>query len=182
MKNQAVAFLLFLSTLSVSQTNYSVGFNTGIFFPNSSSFKLGSGGLVVLNLQLNEDITAFISSGYSTWGYRSKNEYNTRIIPFIFGIKYKLSQGGVTPYVSGELQYVTGETDYYVKYDAFGLPVLNPKKATFNISELGSGLGAGLLIPISSSIDIDISNSILLTAKTSSVYNIRSMLGLSFNL
>ena len=181
MKRLALILLLLLSTFSFSQSRYSITLSPGVFFPNSTSFKLGIGGLVTFNYNLNNDFTVALTSGYSAWGYRNTNDYNTRVIPIILGVKYDLLESTVIPYLSGEFQFITGEIDYLNYYDSeTGLPTTNPTEVTRSIFDYGVGLGAGLKLPINNSLGLDLASSILLTAKNSNIYNIRTTVGLSY--
>lgn len=142
--------------------------STGTFFPNSSQFKLGIGGLATFNYFPNNDFAFSLSAGYSTWGYRNTNEYNTRLIPIIAGIRYNLSASAIAPYLSGEFQFVPEEIDYYVGVDEeTGKRLSVPEKKTRSIFDYGVGFGAGITFPINNSFGLDIGSSILLTAKNS---------------
>ncbi len=46
MKQLVAILLIIFPTLLFSQSQFSITMNTGAFFPNSSSFKLGVGGLI----------------------------------------------------------------------------------------------------------------------------------------
>ncbi len=177
----AILFIIF-PTLLFGQSQFSISMNTGAFFPNSSSFKLGVGGLISFDYHPNNDFTFSLSSGYSTWGYRNTNEYNTRLIPVILGMKYKLTEGSVSTYLSSEFQYIFGEIDQYIDINPEnGMRLLNPQKETRNIIDYGIGLGAGVKVPLNANFGLDFGSSILLTAKNSNVYNIRTTVGLSYN-
>jgi len=182
MKNLIMALLILLPTTLLSQSQFSIAVNSGTFFPNSSTFKLGVGGLVSIDYHLTNDFGFYLTSGYSTWGYRTSNKYNTRVIPIIVGMKYKLFENSVSPYLSSEFQYLTGQIDRFYDYDAeTGLSLISPRKENLDIVDYGVGLGAGLKVPLNGNLGLDFGSTILLTAKNSEIYNIRTMIGLSYN-
>lgn len=182
MKQLIAILLIIFPTLLFGQSQFSISMNTGAFFPNSSSFKLGVGGLLSFDYHPTNDFTFSLSSGYSTWGYRNTNEYNTKLIPVILGMKYKLAEGNVSPYLSSEFQYIFGEIDQYIDINPEnGMKLLNSQKETKNIIDYGIGLGAGVKVPLNANFGLDFGSSILLTAKNSNVYNIRTTVGLSYN-
>lgn len=181
MKRLIVFFLLVLSTFTFSQSKFSITLSPSTFFPNSSDFRLGIGGLLSFGYNLNNDFSASITSGYSTWGYNNSSQYNTRVIPVILGLKYNLSESSIVPYISGEFQLISGEIDYlnYFNNEA-GVFFAKPVESTKSIFDYGVGLGAGVKFPISSNLAMDFGSSILLTAKNSNIYNIRTSFGLSY--
>jgi len=183
MKRTIAILFIFLSAYSFGQSKYSLMLSTGTFFPNSSSFKLGVGGLASFSLQPNNDLAFSLSAGYATWGYSNTGEYNTRLVPIIVGMRYNLSASAIIPYLSGEFQLVPGEIDRYVEIDEeTGMWLSKHEKKTRSIFDYGVGFGAGVTFPINNSLGLDIGSSILLTAKNSNVYNIRTTVGVVYNL
>ena len=182
MKRTIAILFIFFSIYTFGQSKYSMMLSTGTFFPNSSSFRLGIGGLATFSFQPNNDFVFSFSAGYSTWGYSNTNEYNTRLIPIILGMRYNLSESSIIPYLSGEFQLVPGEIDHYVDIDEeTGMWLPKPEKKTRSIFDYGVGFGAGVTFPINNSFGIDIGSSVLLTAKNSNVYNIRTTAGLFYS-
>jgi len=183
MKRTIAILFIFLSAYSFGQSKYSMMLSTGTFFPNSSQFKLGIGGLATFSFQPNNDFAFSFSAGYSTWGYSNSSEFNTRLIPIILGMRYNLSESSIIPYLSGEFQLISGEIDYQANIDEeTGIWLSKPEKKTKSIFDYGVGFGAGVAFPINNSFDLDIGSSILLTAKNFNVYNIRTTVGVVYNL
>ena len=181
MKKQIMFLILLFSSICFGQMEYSIELSPGLFFPNSHNFKPGYGGLIAFNAQPSEYIVFTLSSGYSNWGYRNEDEYNTRVIPIILGIRYKIPSELISPYVFSEFQYVIGEVDYRLPSD-ITKPILDGEKRSYKISEFGIGFGLGAIVPITTKFGIDIGSGILLTAKTSNIYNIRTMIGAYYKL
>ena len=181
MKKLIVVLLLLFSTSLFSQSKFSVIISSGAYFPNSSSFKLGIGGLLSFNYDINKDFSIFLTSGFATWGFKNNHEYDTRIIPVILGTKYNLSRSNITPYLIGELQVISGQFDYLddPNNDIMNFSQSNTKSIFL---DYGIGVGAGLKFPLSNSIAIDFANSILLFSENANILNIRTMLGLKYNL
>ena len=181
MKKLIVILFIFSATYLFSQSQFSIMLNGGTLFPNSKDFKLGVGGLISLEYHPIEDFAVFLSSGYSTWGYRTTTHYNTRLVPIILGMKYKLIKDSISPYLSAEFQYLFGEIDRYYDYSLEGVPLSSLRKETIKAIDYGIGLGAGIIFPIYSNFDLNFGSTILLTAKNSETYNIRTMIGLLYN-
>lgn len=181
MKKQITFLILLFSSICFGQIEYSIELSPGLFFPNSHNFKLGYGGLITITAQPSEYVVFTLSNGYSNWGYRNEEEYNTRVIPIILGVRYKIPSEFISPYFLSEFQYVLGEVDYRLPSD-ITKPVLDGEKRSYKISEYGIGFGLGIMVPITTKLGIDIGSGILLTAKTSNIYNIRTMLGAYYKL
>ena len=183
MKNLIMALFILFPPALLSQSQFSIAVNGGTFFPNSSTFKLGVGGLISVDYHLTNDFTFYLTSGYTTWGYKNSNNYNTRIIPIIVGMKYKLFENSISPYLSSEFQYMTGEIDrlYHRPAVVNGSVQIVPVEKTINFTDYGVGLGAGISLPLNKNLSLDFGSSLLLTAKNSEIYNIRGMVGLSYN-
>ena len=184
MKKLVVVLLLFFSTSLLSQSKFSVILSSGLLMPNSSTFKLGIGGHISFNYDINDNFAIALTSGYSAWGYNNTRNYNTKIIPIILGTKYYfMNNNAIIPYLIGELQVIAGELNYsydnYIKTDT-GLKFTNTVNGTKSFLDYGVGIGAGLKFPLNNSFGIDLSSSMLLFAEHSDFLNIRTMLGFSY--
>jgi len=184
MKKLFFILMLLFSTSVFSQSKFSIIVSSGLFMPNSSTFKLGVGGHISFNYDLNDNFAIALTSGYSSWGYRDTRNYDTRIIPVILGTKYYfMKDNAIIPYLIGELQVISGKINYsqenYKMIDT-GLMFTNTTNETKSFLDYGVGIGAGLKFPLNNSFGIDLSSSMLLFAEHSDFLNIRTMLGLSY--
>ncbi len=180
MKKLIICLMILSSSYCFGQIEYSVELSPGLFFPNSHNFKLGIGALASFNVQPTEHFLFAISSGYTTWGYNSGNEYNTRVVPIILSARYKFNSDGLSPYISGEYHYLFGHVDY-IKYK-YGIVELNPTMITENVEEFGFGIGAGVLVPLNYNLGLDIGSGILLNSKNENLLNIRTTFGIYYQL
>ena len=165
MKKLAVILFVSLSSLSIAQSDFSLSVNSGLYFPNNRIYKLGVGGLLSVHYNLYNDFAFTLTSGYTTWGYRNTEEYNTKLIPIILGMRYTLTDTYIEPYLSGEFQYLSGESFDYDYNDMVGRPLSIPIKRTKHINDYGVGFGAGILVPINYKLELDFGTSALFTAK-----------------
>ena len=181
MKKQITFLIVLFSSICFGQIQYSVELSPGLFYPNSHNFKLGYGGYISFMAQPSDYVVFTLSSGYSNWGYRNEDEYNTRVIPIILGVRYKIPTEFISPYFLSEFQYILGEVDYRLPSD-ITKPVLDGEKRSYKISEFGIGFGLGVIVPITPRLGVDLGSGILMTAKTSNILNIRTMIGAYYNL
>ena len=181
MKKLFMLLFLFPAVL-FCQSRYSITINSGAFFPNSSNFKLGLGGLFSFAYHPDERFSVYLSGGYSAWGYRIVDKYNIRVFPVILGMRYVMFEKRISPYISGEFQYINCKIDRFYDFDpGTGLPLSVKKQETFGVADYGAGIGAGIMVPLNERWGFNIGSVMLLTAKNPEIYNIRTMFGLSYN-
>jgi hypothetical protein len=159
---------------------FAVGLSGGTnIHPNATGNRLGVSILGSFAFSLLDDVSISLSSGYMTWGSATNEKYDTRIVPIIFSARYYFVHGALQPYVSGELSYVIGEADWSAVPDRLSPVVVT---GTRSISELGSGLGLGIQLPMAERLSLDLGSVIHLTSQAQEVPNIRVMAGVSFGL
>jgi hypothetical protein len=153
----------------------SVGFAKNAFDrPN----KLGMSFLGSLSYAAFEDLELNLTSGYMTWGYDTWTERNTTVVPIAIGVKYFfLHFSGVRPYLAGDLSYNFGRYNYTVQFSDDHVV-----SGTQDISEIGSALGLGVLIPVGDRVSLDVGSMGHMTARSNATYNIRLMAGIQVNL
>ena len=174
---------------AVADNRFAVSLNTGTMTPNSTSKRLGIGVLGSFSYSPWEDVAFSLSTGYLTWGYKTTEKYNTRIVPVILGTRYYFARGSFEPYISGELAYINGEYDWAgINYPPpgsagpFDPASGQPVTGTTSISEVAPGLGLGFQLPLAERLRFDVGSVMLLTAQNAAALNIRLMVGINLSL
>ena len=175
----SIVAVVMMSWSAFAGDQFTVSLSGGTMSPNSISKRLGIGFLGGISYSLLEDVSVSLSSGYMTWGYRTTERYNARMVPIAFGARYYFGHGSVTPYACGELSYVIGEAEWSTVWDRYTGEI---KTGTKSISEFGSGLGLGIEVPVSDRLRLDVGSMIHLSQRAAEVPFIRFMLGFGYGL
>lgn len=171
MKRSLLVLILVIGVhgFATSTDRFALSLGTGTVIPGQTPMRLGIGVLGSIAYSPIQDVEISLSFGYITWEYGGAAEWTKMgIVPTILGVRYYFSHNGFAPYVSGEVEYISGKIDD------------RSIARTSKVSEFGSGLGVGFQIPVAERLNLDVGSVILLSARTA--HNIRLMTGLVFSM
>ena len=158
---------------------FTISTSVGPVAPPTVSKRLGVGFLGAISFLLLDDVSIGLSSGYMTWGYKTTQKNNVRLVPIAFSARYYLGHSGVNPYACGEISYVIGEADWSTLWDRQTGEI---RTGTKSISEFGSGLGLGVEMPILNHVKIDLGLMVHITSRANQVPHMRLMAGIGYSL
>jgi hypothetical protein len=181
MKRSVVVMMLIIGAYwnAVAGDGFKVGLSVGAaknsFYDPS---RLGMTLLGSLSYAATGDLELTLTSGYMTWGYQSWTERNTTIVPVAIGARYYfLRSVTVQPYIAGDVSYNFGRYTYTAEFSD-GQVI----SGTRDISELGSALGLGVLIPLADHVSLDVGSMVHMTVRSYAMYNMRLMAGVQVGL
>lgn len=177
MKAALVLLTVLVLFLGTAMPQSSVTVNAGVSLPMgdfSDSFSTGWGldGTYIYRLQSGLGLTGTI--GYHRWTAKATSDVTFSTVPLLVGVQYEFSDAGnVTPYVMAKL----GIHFASVGYNILGISGSNSE------NDFGFLVGAGILIPVGSDLNVDVNasfNSISTTGSATNYIDIKA--GVNFGL
>ena len=183
MKRIIFLILLILSSqYLLAQSKFSVGTKMSFIRPIYGTDKNGFGVSIELNYLLFSDLELMLSTGYMTYGSNPDASYSVRVIPDIFGIKYYALNDDFKIYLSGEIHKIFGKYDIqHYTYSEEKKDYVFTHVHAMGISEFATYLGAGIILPITSNIDLDLNASGMFTYITQALANARYSTGVKYH-
>ncbi len=171
-----IVSILLLGT-TFAQNKMSATVNAGVSLPMGdfgSTFSTGWGldGTFLYGLQPNLDLTGTI--GYHRWSAKETSDVTFSTVPVLVGVQYSFDNaGGFTPYAMAKIG---------LHFATVGASVLGMTVSTSE-NDFGFLVGAGVLIPVSTDLNVDINasfNSISTSGSASNYIDVKA--GLNFGL
>ncbi|GBD90035.1 hypothetical protein BMS3Abin04_00751 [bacterium BMS3Abin04] len=178
----SIVFSLFLSSISFAQNVHSIQFNGGIVFPRSSS--KGLSAIIQYNYSLNQKVSFYIYTGYSSWDkfnvvyieelsivqkqqyFHSYSSDSHILIPLYFGTKINFHTNKVfTSFLDFEIGYSHFSFNSYDNIrevnpttgEVLSYYVDGSSKKEVNKNLFGLGVGIGFSHPLTKSLNITLS-------------------------
>ncbi len=173
--------LLIISVLllgtSFAQSKMSATVNAGVSLPMGdfgTAFGTGWGldGTFLYSLQPNLDLTGTI--GYHKWSAKETSDVTFSTVPVLVGVQYSFgSSGGFTPYGMAKLG---------LHFATVGASVLGVSLSSSE-NDFGFLVGAGVLIPVGTNMNVDVNasfNSISTSGSATNYVDVKA--GVNFGL
>jgi len=175
----AVFFFIFLSTAAFGQCGeMALGLNGSAIAPQMGKTGLGSNISFIYNI--SGQFTIHHGVGILGWG---DDPYNaSRLFIYSMSARYYLPISYIRPYLSAELDYAIGKfRDIYESAD-FPSDKVPRYKNEKTINEFLSGLGAGIIYPITEFLSLDVNYLLILTARTNELDHMRGSIGVLYRI
>ncbi|MCH9028411.1 MAG: outer membrane beta-barrel protein [Bacteroidetes bacterium] len=176
-RNILLAVMLILSCSSFAQTKFALGIAGGVNFGLSDfADKYGNGynGTVTLlySAVVSTDLT--FSIGYNKW---NKEERSFISIPLMAGFRFYFPALGLKFYLPGYLGLHITTSEAELPTAVINGEIIGGNVVSFSNNHFGFGIGAGVLVPFSPMISLDINTTFNSISKSESNSNYISING-----
>jgi hypothetical protein len=183
------AFALLINTCELTaQPGFELGFSGGFVRPEGWTHEMGYAGKVSFYGSMTDHFVLQVSGGYQSWEDKPALEayteqHTTHFFTVSLGMSYVLFTDGASPYVASEFEYLKG-TDNITGLSRDN--ILGSTSTSFqfgkDISEWGSDVAMGLLVPIGGTFIFDVAGNIRLVTQTGKFRNLGMRVGLRVRL
>jgi hypothetical protein len=148
--------------------------------------ELGFSGKMSMFVRMTDHLVVTLSGGFQRWEDKPSFEANPyvsqhsiRLYTVSVGANYRLFSDGISPYIAGELEYLSGTNDGTVllPLPMSSVPTVRTPFSK-NISEIGSIAGIGVLIPMGAVFVFDLAGNSRMTSRTGALLYLGFTIGL----